>query len=72
LNTVSKPIEGENGVFVINVTSVNTLPAPENLDQQKEAARNQLRSNASDRAYNALKKASNMEDNRDKVNVLGN
>ncbi len=71
LNTVSNPIEGENGVYVINVSSVNILPVPENLDQQKSAAKNQLRSGASDRAYNALKKVSNMEDNRDKVNVLG-
>lgn len=71
-NTVSSPIVGNTGVFVIKVAAVNEAPLPENFDQQKEAAKNQLRTNAQNRAYQALREAADVEDNRDKVNVLGN
>ncbi|MEN8929008.1 MAG: peptidylprolyl isomerase, partial [Flavobacteriales bacterium] len=53
-NTVSNPIEGVTGVFVINVSGVVTQPDPENFDQQKESAKAQLRGQASNRAYQAL------------------
>ncbi len=72
LNTVSSPIEGTQGVYVINVKNVNAAPLPENFEQQKEAAKAQLRANVQNRAYQALIEATNLKDDRDKVNVLGN
>ena len=72
LNTVSKPIEGVTGVYVISVKTLNEAPLPENFDQQKLSAKDQLRANVSNRAYQALTEAAGMKDDRDKVNVLGN
>jgi hypothetical protein len=71
-NTVSKAIEGVTGVYVINVKTLNEVPLPENFDQQKLSGKAQLRANITDRAYQALKEATDMKDDRDKVNVLGN
>ena len=72
LNTVSKPIEGVTGVYVISVKTLNEAPLPENFDQQKLSGKDQLRANVSNRAYQALTEAAGMKDDRDKVNVLGN
>ncbi|MDA9262172.1 peptidylprolyl isomerase [bacterium] len=71
-NTVSKPIEGVTGVYVINVKTLNEAPLPENFDQQKTSGNTQLRANVTNRAYQALIDATGLKDDRDKVNVLGN
>lgn len=71
-NTVSKPIEGIAGVYVINLKSLNVAPLPENFDQQKTSGNSQIRATVTNRAYQALIEATDLKDERDKVNVLGN
>ncbi len=71
VNATSKPVAGNSGVFVVRVKSLNPVATPENFDQQKTSGTSQLRANAKNRAFEALKELSGMEDNRERVNVMG-
>ena len=61
---VSKPIDGRNGVYVVRTTAINKAPALEDYSafviRAAQAAGNQ----AGVAAYNALKEAADIEDNR--------
>ncbi|MEN8810119.1 MAG: peptidylprolyl isomerase [Flavobacteriales bacterium] len=72
VNATSKPVAGNSGVFVVRLKANNPVAIPDNFDQQKSAGTTQLRSNAKNRAFEALKDLSGMEDNRERVNVIGN
>ena len=71
-NTISPPVTGNSGVFVVKLKSKTEAPLPENFDQQKQAALGQLRGNARNRVNSALVKTSGMKDNREKVSIIGN
>jgi len=71
VNATSKPVVGNSGVFVVRVKSLNSVETPENFDQQKTSGTSQLRANAKNRAFEALKELSGMEDNRERVSVMG-
>lgn len=71
VNGTSKPVAGNSGVFVVKVKGKNPVVTPENFDQQKTAGTSQLRANAKNRAFEALKELSGMEDNRERVNIMG-
>lgn len=71
VNGTSKPVTGNSGVFVVKVKGKNPVATPENFDQQKTAGTSQLRANAKNRAFEALKELSGMEDNRERVNIMG-
>jgi len=71
VNGTSKPVAGNSGVFVVKVKGKNPVATPENFDQQKTAGTSQLRANAKNRAFEALKELSGMEDNRERVNIMG-
>jgi len=71
-NEVSAPVTGNIGVFVVMLKSKTEAPLPDNFDQQKQAALGQLRGQAKQRANQALVETSGMEDNREKVNIIGN
>ncbi len=64
-NTVSQPIEGLNGVYVVEVTSLT-----ENTELTAENERNNLTSRYQNRVnfetYNSLLKLSNVKDKRSK------
>ena len=62
--STSGMIEGENGVYIIEVTKKENAPALDNYSTYANALRllNEGRANTS--VYNALKKASEIEDNR--------
>lgn len=60
---ISKPIEGNNGVFVIKVTE--KLPLAElNIGAEKDRLTQGLQSRVDYQAFEALKKAANIEDKR--------
>ncbi|MBT8277755.1 MAG: SurA N-terminal domain-containing protein [Bacteroidia bacterium] len=63
-STTSKPIDGNNGVYIIQTTKVT--PAPELPSYQANASRLALaKANAAGTSlYNALKEAAEIEDNR--------
>ena len=71
-NTVSKTITGETGVFVVSLKSISKTEIPADLTANKQQLLNQLRQNVDNKAAAALRKKSNLEDNRNKVNILGN
>lgn len=71
VNGTSKPVAGNSGVFVVKVKGKNPVATPENFDQQKTAGTSELRANAKNRAFEALKELSGMEDNRERVNIMG-
>lgn len=71
-NATSSPVVGNTGVFVVKLTAKNEATLPENFDQQKQAALGQLRGSAKNRANAALVETSGMEDNREKVSIIGN
>lgn len=61
---VSKPIEGRNGVYVVRLTAINKAPDLEDYSAFVERARQTQGTGATLSAYNALKKAADIEDNR--------
>ena len=56
---------------VVRLKSTSPVATPNNFDQQKSAGNSQLRANAKNRAFEALKELSGMEDNRERVNAIG-
>lgn len=64
-NTVSKVIEGNDGVFVISVTSKVVAPDDVNaVENLKSTLRTQLKTSVSSRMADALRKEANVVDNR--------
>lgn len=64
---VSKPVIGENGVFVVTVTSVDEgAPSPDNYKSTKMQAEQMLSGRSDYEAYNAIREKANIEDHRAK------
>tara|TARA_B110000037_G_scaffold163877_1_gene185224 strand:+ start:3702 stop:5816 length:2115 start_codon:yes stop_codon:yes gene_type:complete len=64
-NTVSKAIEGSDGVFVISVTSKVAAPEDENsVATLKSTLKTQLKTSVSSRMSDALRKEADVVDNR--------
>ena len=63
-NTISKPIEGNNGVYVIKVTNKADAPAQSDLTASKQQIRNNIRSRFGSNIIEELKSTSQIEDNR--------
>mgnify|MGYP001320673188 FL=1 len=61
---VSKPIIGQNSVFIVEVTSKEEPKLSGDFSQQKNQIKNQVRSYANGASYNALKEAAKVKDNR--------
>jgi peptidyl-prolyl cis-trans isomerase D len=64
-NTLSEPIKGNNGVYVINVTAVNEEPATD-VAIEKQRLNGSFEARAGYEAYEALKKKANIKDERSK------
>ncbi|MEA3447422.1 MAG: SurA N-terminal domain-containing protein [Bacteroidota bacterium] len=62
--TLDGPVEGNNGVFVYMVTQKMEAPAIENYSQQQIRLKSQLTNRVGYKLLDALKKASEIEDNR--------
>lgn len=63
-NTLSQPIEGNRGVFVIQLTTKKTPGEAGDIASEKRELSNTLSSKVDQSAYQALKDASSIEDNR--------
>lgn len=65
-NTISAPIKGTNGVFVVNVANVSEITVPKDL-KSKQLELEQMNSGRVDyELYEALKDKANIEDHRAK------
>lgn len=63
---VSKPIKGEQGVFVVQVTEINKPAAPANYTDAQKQAELQLQNRAQYETFNALKEKAKVKDYRGK------
>jgi peptidyl-prolyl cis-trans isomerase D len=61
---VTGPIEGESGSFVIQVTEINDIQPPKNMDQQRQQMQQQISTNAITSAMDALKQLAKVKDYR--------
>jgi peptidyl-prolyl cis-trans isomerase D len=66
VNTLSKPIKGENGVFVLTVTSVNEGTLPKDFKNKQKEMEQQSAGRTDYEMYDALKEKANIEDHRGK------
>jgi peptidyl-prolyl cis-trans isomerase D len=64
-NSLSGPVTGENGVYLVRVTSVS-IPDKMDLEMEKSRLANSKRARVSFEAFEALKELSNVKDNRHK------
>lgn len=65
-NEISKPIEGNSGVFVVQVVSQTDNTATVNLETENAALQKSARARANYQAYEALKEIAKVVDNRAK------
>ena len=64
-SSISQPVTGENGVYVLKVTSV-TIPDEKDLDMEKTRLENSKRARVNFDVFEALKEQANVKDNRHK------
>jgi peptidyl-prolyl cis-trans isomerase D len=63
----SKPIDGDRGVYVIEVTKINEVTELENYTSIMNRLNDQRRNQVQSKVYQALEKAADIEDNRAKT-----
>ncbi len=66
VNAVTKPIKGENGVFVLAVTSVNDGTLPKDFKNKQKEMEQSNAGRADYEMYDALKEKADIEDHRGK------
>ncbi len=66
VNTISKPLKGNQGVYVLEVTKIKEAEPVEDVSVQKQQLEQQMMNRASYQVYDALKEAADIEDNRAK------
>ena len=64
--STSKAVKGDNGVFVVSVTSVNELPLPKDLKAKQKEVEQANAYRVDGELYNALKDKADVEDHRGK------
>ena len=65
--TVSKPIAGNQGVYVVQVTQINEATKLDNYAAAMGRINNTRKNAAQSKVFNALKEAAEIEDNRAKT-----
>lgn len=65
-NTTSKAIKGDNGVFIVCVTSVNEMPLPKDFKAKQKEVEQANASRVDYELYEALKDKATIEDHRGK------
>jgi peptidyl-prolyl cis-trans isomerase D len=66
VNTLSKPVEGERGVYMFTVNGFSNPPIPTILTTNKDALYKNLASNAVGNVFKTLQKSAKIIDNRSK------
>lgn len=64
--TISAPISGDNGIYVIKVNTLHPAPASSDYVMQKQTLRGALDSRVDGSLFESLRKASDIEDHRDR------
>lgn len=67
-NTLSKPIKGNTGVFVVMVKNVEAAPAPKDYNEQKKKGSTNTAMRVDYEVTEALKEKADIKDNRMKFN----
>ncbi len=67
LGATSKPIDGEKGVYVVEVTKVNEVAKLDNYTSVMNRLNTERKSVVQNKVYQALEKAADIEDNRAKT-----
>ncbi len=65
-NQVSEPLKGQNGVYVVMVTSFKDAVLPKDLSDTQKQLRQQVQSRAQYEVFNALREKANIDDRRGK------
>ena len=65
--TTTKALEGDNGVFVLNVVRVTETPVPADLKMQKMQMDQATGGRADYEVFGALKELANLEDHKSRV-----
>jgi len=60
--TMSKPIRGNEGVFLVYVESVNQAPAPKDFKEQQKTQMASMQPRADYEVFDALKETANIEE----------
>ncbi|MGZ5283614.1 MAG: peptidylprolyl isomerase, partial [Bacteroidia bacterium] len=63
-NQVSKPVSGENGVYVVKVVNFSDIKAPEKFDAERKMMAAQQAGQVQDQAMEALRKKADVKDLR--------
>jgi hypothetical protein len=63
----SKPSLGSQGVFVLNVSAIETLPVPENYQSEKLRIEQELSGRTDYDVMNALQAMSDIEDHKSRI-----
>ena len=66
VNTTSKAIKGDNGVFVVCVTAINELPLPKDFKAKQKEVEQASAGRVDYELFEALKDKANIEDHRGK------
>nr|MDQ3072306.1 peptidylprolyl isomerase [Bacteroidota bacterium] len=61
---VAGPVKGNNGVFIVKVTTINEAPVPEKFDAERKMMMMQKSANAQDQALQAIIKEADVKDYR--------
>jgi len=64
VNGVSKPIAGNNGVYIVRLIKKPEIGAPSNIPQLRKQTSQSIQSQISSRLIQAIKKDADIEDNR--------
>ena len=64
--STSKAVKGDNGVFVVSVSTVNELPLPKDLKAKQREVEQANAYRVDGELYNALKDKADVEDHRGK------
>ena len=65
-NTLSKPMKGQTGVYMVVVNNFNEPTKPKDFKEQQKQAAQQLQSRSQYEVFNALREKANITDNRGK------
>ncbi len=67
MGAISKPIAGENGVFVLMVNNLQKAPSPASYDDIKKQVQEQLTGRSDYGSFNAIKELADIEDRTSKI-----
>jgi peptidyl-prolyl cis-trans isomerase D len=71
LNEVSKPTKGKSGVYMLQLKTKQEATLPQEYTAQQKQQTQALRGRVQSEVFQALYKAADVKDNRDRVSIIG-